>query len=122
VTEVFGVRGDMGNLSLTPKLVSDQFDQDGNARLTTLFAGKTLKICYHNPEHLDFGEYQIQDIQIEEQPAQFSRKGNSVIIQREDITQIAGSNLALEINLVKNVSYNLKHYSNVLQISTSLTS
>jgi cellobiose phosphorylase len=101
VTEVFGVRGNMGNLSLDPKLVNPQFDETGEAYLTTLFAGKTLKIRYHNPQTLDYGEYQIDEIKIEGQSVNFTRTGNTIIIQRELITQVSKPSIHLEVNLVK---------------------
>jgi cellobiose phosphorylase len=101
VTEVFGVRGAMGDLSLTPKLVSAQFNLAGNAYLKTLFAGKILELSYQNPQHLDYDEYQITDILIEGQPTQFSRTDSSIILQREKITQISEPKVQIEINLAK---------------------
>lgn len=77
VTEVFGVRGDDGDLVLAPKLVRSQFDAGGNASVTTLFAGKLIQVTYHNPERLAFGQYRIEsfsiDGQVTTQPAQVGK-------------------------------------------------
>ena len=59
VTEVFGVRGELGNLVLEPKLLASQFDESGYAKLNLEFAGKKLEVVYHNPEHKEYGDYKI---------------------------------------------------------------
>lgn len=48
VTEVFGVRGRLGELTVTPKLTPEQFDSAGTARLELSFAGRRLEVCIHN--------------------------------------------------------------------------
>lgn len=60
ITEVYGVRGDLGNLVLMPKLMAEQFDVDGNASVQLNFLKKTFLIRYHNPERLSYGAYQIK--------------------------------------------------------------
>ena len=57
VTEVFGVRGSVGDLVLYPKLLEEQFDKDGIASLTVTFAGKQFLITFENKSHKDFGSY-----------------------------------------------------------------
>ncbi len=59
ITQMFGVRGDMGDLLFDPKLLKEQFDEKGNASLSLQFAGKNFLIQYHNPELLDFDAYKI---------------------------------------------------------------
>ncbi len=62
LTQVFGVRGEYGDLVLEPKLVKAQFDQKGNAQVTCQFAERKLVIVYKNPKKLDFGQYSIQEV------------------------------------------------------------
>ncbi|CAH0117926.1 hypothetical protein PAE9249_00391 [Paenibacillus sp. CECT 9249] len=62
VTEVYGVKGALGDLTLEPKLVREQFDKNGEAAIDTLFAGKKLRIVYRNPRGLDYGEYRIGSV------------------------------------------------------------
>ncbi|MFC1996864.1 GH36-type glycosyl hydrolase domain-containing protein [Chloroflexota bacterium] len=102
VTEAFGVRGSMGDLSLKPKLVRSQFNQAGYSRLTTLFAGKVIELCYYNPQKLDYGEYQIEAVKINNQPVSFTSTENQILILRENITQLTTQGIHLEINLGKN--------------------
>ena len=59
ITEVFGVRGELGDLMVAPALMAEQFDENGNAVLQTEFAGKRFQIHFSNPQRLDFGEYKI---------------------------------------------------------------
>ena len=59
LTQSFGVKGRMGDLLLDPKLTLAQFDETGKALVSTEFAGKRLKIVYHNEQNLEHGAYQI---------------------------------------------------------------
>ncbi len=62
VTEVFGVRGKNGDLLLEPKLLAEQFDEDGYARITLPFAGKEIEVIYRNFSHKTYGEYKITEV------------------------------------------------------------
>ena len=62
ITEVFGVKGSFGDLVIEPKLVKEQFDDDGNAGVHLEFAGNTFVIRYHNAEKKDYGAYQISEV------------------------------------------------------------
>jgi len=59
LTEVYGVKGELGNLVIEPKLTSGQFDADGRSKVCTLFAGKTLDVVFENPECLEYGQYSV---------------------------------------------------------------
>lgn len=60
ITEVFGVRGTAGDLILYPKLLAEQFDEEGFASLSVTFAGKQLVIVYENRPRKDFGSYIVE--------------------------------------------------------------
>jgi len=64
ITQVFGVRGQMGDLLFDPKLLKEQFDGEGNATLTLQFAGKNFRIQYHNADGLDFDAYKVGTITV----------------------------------------------------------
>ena len=59
ITEVFGVRGEAGDLILYPKLLACQFDENAAASITIPFAGKNFTIIYRNKNGKDFGAYII---------------------------------------------------------------
>lgn len=86
ITQVFGVRGEMGDLLFDPKLLKEQFDSEGNASLNLQFAGKDFSIQYHNPQGLDFDAYKVGKIVVngEEMPAGTDRIALSEIQKMDD--------------------------------------
>lgn len=62
ITEVFGVRGEAGDLLLYPKLLACQFDEKGTASISVPFAGKDFHIIYENKENKDFGAYIMEKV------------------------------------------------------------
>ncbi|MFH1782438.1 MAG: cellobiose phosphorylase [Candidatus Omnitrophota bacterium] len=63
-TQVFGVRGDMGDLVIDPKLSKEQFRSSDKVSLETGFAGRRLIINYLNPKRLNYGKYIVKRINI----------------------------------------------------------
>ena len=60
ITEVFGVKGQLGYLVIEPKLVAGQFDENGRAELTLNFAGKRFNVVILNPERLEYDVYTVK--------------------------------------------------------------
>jgi cellobiose phosphorylase len=87
LTEVFGVKGDLGDLVLEPKLVAAQFDPQGDASIRTQFAERDLEIVYHNPRGLDYGAYAIQGVASGDLPT--TRDEHAIRIARSNITDLA---------------------------------
>jgi hypothetical protein len=87
LTEVFGVKGDLGDLVLEPKLVAAQFDPQGDATIRTRFAERDLEVVYHNPRGLDYGEYAIQGVASGDLPT--TRDEHAIRIARNNITDLA---------------------------------
>jgi cellobiose phosphorylase len=94
LTQVFGVRGEMGDLIIEPKLVKQQFGKSDKVSVNTSFAGKNIRVNYHNPQRLDYGEYKIGSISI---------NGNSLTgipIKRELFLNLADKPLnIIDVNL-----------------------
>lgn len=59
VTQVFGVRGEGGNLIIAPKLLAEQFDSQGKASIRISFANKTLEVIFENADRKDYGDYTL---------------------------------------------------------------
>lgn len=89
ITEVFGAKGEFGNLVLEPKLVKEQFDKDGVACVELEFAGKRLKICYENPTGKDAGEYKISEV-LSEVPAEICSDGKRAVLYGADVQKFSG--------------------------------
>lgn len=75
ITEIFGVKGRMGNLILEPKLCREQFDSENRAVISLPFGGINWKITYINEQKIDCKEYKIFELwlnghkmEIEEEP------------------------------------------------------
>jgi hypothetical protein len=66
LTQAYGVCGRSGDLLLSPKLVLEQFDAEGNAGVCTWFAGQQLQVIYQNPDRLDYGQYKIGSIRLDD--------------------------------------------------------
>lgn len=82
IIEAFGVRGQLGDLLLQPKLLAAQFDERGRAGVKMLFAGRALKIVYHNDERLDYGQYTITAVNLDGQPTIGELCGDSALLPR----------------------------------------
>ena len=94
VTRVFGIYGILGDLAIEPKLVSEQFNHDGNAGLSTLFAGRMLEIIYKNPTKLEYGDYRVGKITIDGMPVTRSDHSGITILPRAVITALDDSSVS----------------------------
>ncbi len=84
LTQVFGVQGDRGDLVLAPKLLLQEFDQKGEARVRCYFAGKKLEIIYVNQKKIDFGKYSIKSVSLNQTDCPATKISEmSVKIKRE---------------------------------------
>ncbi|MDD6504531.1 MAG: cellobiose phosphorylase [Lachnospiraceae bacterium] len=59
ITEVFGVKGELGNLLFSPKLMLQQFDENKTAGITLTFAGKRFEVAYINSNGKAYGDYDV---------------------------------------------------------------
>ena len=59
VTQVFGVRGEGGDLIIAPKLLAEQFDSQGKASIRISFANRTLDVIFENADRKDYGNYTL---------------------------------------------------------------
>lgn len=62
LTQVFGVRGEYGDLVLSPQLIREEFDAQGQAGVTCPFAGKTISVIYSNKGRQPWGAYSIKTV------------------------------------------------------------
>lgn len=66
--EVFGIAGRFGDLSLQPKLSREDFSKSDDLRCETFFRGRQLLVVYHNPKHLEYGEYAVECVLLNGSP------------------------------------------------------
>ena len=60
ITEVFGIRGDAGDLVIRPKLLKKQFDSKGIASIKCRFAEKNLEVIFKNPDGMEYVAFSSQ--------------------------------------------------------------
>jgi cellobiose phosphorylase len=89
ITEVFGVKGRLGDLTLAPKLLSTQFDAEHQCGLKTLFAGRLIDLTYHTLAQLEYGAYQIEAITIDGAAVKFDRVDEAAQIDRAVVAALA---------------------------------
>ncbi|HLV09533.1 MAG TPA: cellobiose phosphorylase [Halanaerobiales bacterium] len=88
ITQVFGVKGYLGDLILEPRLCKEQFDQNGMAIITTTFAGRQVKVMYLNPQKLEYGEYKLQQLYLNGREIECDIGKIKAMIKRDFITDI----------------------------------
>lgn len=93
LTQVFGVKGKLGKLFLEPKLVPEQYDENGEAAVETLFAGKQLKIVYRNVNRLDYGTYRVQDVQLNGEAVPYVEAAQGCLIERDLLSALSDDQL-----------------------------
>ena len=95
LTQVFGIRGEMGDLAINPKLVKRQFGKSRKVSVNTTFASKKIQVNYFNPDNLDYGEYKIGNISINGNII----KGNP--IKREELLNLAEKSVnTIDVQLI----------------------
>ena len=67
ITEMFGVKGKLGDLAFEPKLLEEQFDKEGQATLRITFANRKLSITYHNKSKKSPQLYKVKEIRVNNQ-------------------------------------------------------
>ncbi|MDQ0191905.1 GH36-type glycosyl hydrolase domain-containing protein [Paenibacillus wynnii] len=101
VTEVFGIKGKLGDLLLEPKLVEQQFDAEGKASIKTIFADRELEVLYKNTEGSGYGEYQISSVLINGVQVTLQRVSEGVLIPRAELISLqVGQCHLIEVELV----------------------
>ncbi|MEK3661646.1 cellobiose phosphorylase [Paenibacillus sp. FSL F4-0236] len=100
VTEVFGVKGKLGDLLLEPKLVKEQFDSEGKASIKTIFADREFEVVYKATGSFNYGEYQIHSVTLNGSEVALQRGSGSAIIPREDLLALQTEKLhVIEVTL-----------------------
>lgn len=68
LTQVFGIRGDLGDLVIDPQLTKDDFYGRSEVTVKTHFAGRPLVVTFKNPQRLSAGEYQVDSVSAANKP------------------------------------------------------
>jgi cellobiose phosphorylase len=85
LTEVYGVKGRLGDLSLAPRFTAAQFTSTENMKVRATFAGKHLEIEYRNPLRLGWSEYRITALEVNGLRLEMPADARQVIFPRPEI-------------------------------------
>jgi len=99
LTQVFGVRGQGGDLIIQPKLSAELFRHSAGISLERIFAARRIKIKYFNPARLEFGKYRIAKALLNSENIPID-KFPYLVIRRQVILSLPSNKLNLiEIHL-----------------------
>ena len=84
VTESFGVKGELGNLLISPRLLSEQFDSEGKAGISLIFADKNIEVIFENKDKKEYGTYVIKEAYFNDEKVNIIDT-NKVLIDRDMI-------------------------------------
>lgn len=99
ITEVFGVRGEAGDLVISPKLLKSQFDEKGMASIRFQFAGKAFEVVFKNTEGREYGSYEIGRAECDGKPLQ-GVSGRRVVIERDAVKSMEDSLHRIVVELI----------------------
>ena len=88
VTQMYGVRGRLGDLCLSPKLLAVQFDEEHRAAVSVEFAGVPIEVVYHNDGLCDYGVYRIDQVRLDEEEIEIT-PDREVSIPKNKVTQLS---------------------------------
>ncbi len=98
ITEVFGVKGNIGDMVICPKLLKEQFDSEGYAGIRLQFAERDFDIRIHNPEKLTYGEYQVISAVCDGEK-ELAQYGDGVCLAKNEIAALPNTVHRIEIKL-----------------------
>lgn len=64
LTQVFGIKGEYGDLVIQPKFTAEQFAKKSEISVATYFLGRKITVRYFNPKRLSFPDYKIKKVYI----------------------------------------------------------
>ena len=99
ITEVFGIRGEAGDLILHPKLLACQFDADGTACIGVPFAGKRFTIVYRNKNGKDFGSYILESAACDGRELPIAEE-SFLLIPRKELAALSDTPHQIIVNLI----------------------
>ena len=98
LTQVFGVRGENGDLLIEPKLTPELFRNSTKISLNRTFAGYLLHISFFNPKRKSFGKYRIINASLNGRDLPLSGTA-SLLLPRKTLQKLA-SGKAIKIEII----------------------
>ena len=93
VEEVFGIKGNLGDLIIEPKLDEKQLDAEGRCSITNLFADKLITFVYEG----NVLDGKVTEIKVGENNISFNIEDLGVCINREEILNKVNNNDTIRV-------------------------
>lgn len=87
ITQMFGVRGELGDLAFHPQLLPEQFDEEHKAGLSMVFAGRSLNIVMVNADNKAPKDYTVEKISVDGR--EYAMSDGKPVLARADIEALA---------------------------------
>lgn len=87
ITEVFGVKGQCGNLTIAPSLMPEQYDEEGKATLSLEFADRKFDVHIVNKQKKNVENVQIKTATCDKLPMEHD--GRCACISKENIEKLS---------------------------------
>jgi len=101
LTEMFGVRGELGDLIIEPKLTAEQFAGGGSLSCETSFHHLRVKIKFVNENRLDYGAYCLGAVTFTaDSLLTYERSSSAIRIPMDDLLRLTDDVLDISIELV----------------------
>ncbi|MBN1913795.1 MAG: cellobiose phosphorylase [Candidatus Omnitrophica bacterium] len=97
LTQVFGIKGEYGNLAIEPKLVRAQFKDSSQISISASFAGKNIEIKFINTAKKDFGKYSIRKLILNKKDLAQDLNQRRFLIKRRSFLKLCNK----KINLIE---------------------
>lgn len=102
LTQAFGVRGDLGDLLIAPKLVPAQFARKKQAAVEVQFAGVRIYVLFENRKLVPYERMRIKEVKSPEGAVPFTRRTEKeILIQRHQLQGRAEWRLRVELDETK---------------------
>jgi cellobiose phosphorylase len=89
LTQMFGLRGERGDLCIQPRLRKDQFGADGETGVAFNMFGRRLDVRIRNRHGLDWGRYRVTAVRINATVLPgASTPDQAVIVPRDEVLRL----------------------------------
>jgi len=88
LTQVYGLRGERGELVIDPQLAREDFDAAGSCAVRFPFAGRSLRVEFRNAARLVPGRYRVESVTCGGRPLAAAGCGTGVRISRRVVASL----------------------------------
>ena len=99
LTQVFGIRGQYGDLIIEPKLTAEQFKVQNTIGITSYFADKLIEVRFVNPTKKNFGNYLISRVSFNGKIIAENLKQPRFLLPRSQFLSLCEDNNTIEVLL-----------------------